>query len=105
AQPDANDTYGDGAGNDFGSVSPVPVPTIDLALSKAVDVPNPSVGSNVVFTITVSNAAGFTDATGVVVTDLLPNGYAYVGDDGAGSYVAATGVWSVGNLAAGGNRV
>jgi uncharacterized repeat protein (TIGR01451 family) len=96
AQPDANDTYGDGAGNDFGSVSPVPVPTIDLALSKAVDVPNPSVGSNVVFTITVSNAAGFTDATGVVVTDLLPNGYVYVGDDGAGSYVAATGVWSVG---------
>ena len=46
----------------------------------------------------MSNAAGFGDATGVVVTDLLPAGYVYVSDDGLGAYVSGTGVWTVGTL-------
>jgi uncharacterized repeat protein (TIGR01451 family) len=104
AEPDVSDTYGDGAGNDFGSVATAPVPTVDLSLTKIVDQPTPSVGANVVFTITVQNAAAFSDATGVIVGDVLPNGYTYVGDDGAGSYVPATGVWSVGNIPSGGSR-
>jgi uncharacterized repeat protein (TIGR01451 family) len=104
-EPDANDTYGDGSGNDFASIATAPLPTVDLSLTKTVDQATPAVGTNVLFTITVSNAASFSDATGVVVSDVLPSGYAYVADDGAGSYVPATGAWSVGNVAAGGSRM
>ena len=55
------------------------------------------VGDNVVFTIVVNND-GPSDATGVSVSDLLPNGYSYVNDDGAGTYVSGTGVWTIGSL-------
>jgi uncharacterized repeat protein (TIGR01451 family) len=74
---------------------------IDLSVSKSVDDSTPDVDSNVVFTVTVSNAAGLNDATGVAVTDLLPGGFSYVSDDAGGNYVSGTGVWTVGNLAAG----
>ncbi len=104
-QPDADDTYGDGAGNDHDSASTVPVPTVDLSLTKTVDDATPGVAANVVFTITVSNAMNFSDATAVVVTDLLPSGYSHVSDDSAGAYDPGTGVWSVGNVAAGSSRV
>ena len=39
----------------------------DLSLSKIVDNATPNVGSNVVFTLTLVTAAGFSDATNVVV--------------------------------------
>ena len=65
-----------------------------------VDNATPDVGTNVVFTLTVSNA-GPSDAHWVAVTDLLPNGYTYVSDDGGGAYVSGTGVWTVGALANG----
>ncbi len=104
AQPDANDTFGDGSGNDFATRSTTPVPTVDLSLAKIVDDPSPAVGSNVVFTVTVSNATGYSDATGVVVTDLLPGGFVWVSDDGAGSYVPATGAWTAGSVPAGGSK-
>jgi len=74
----------------------------DLSLAKIVDNGTPDVGSNVVFTLTVSNA-GPSDASGVEVTDLLPSGYTYVSDDGGGSYVSGTGVWTAGNVAASGS--
>ena len=45
----------------------------DLSLAKSVNVSNPSVGSNVVFTVTVSNA-GPQAVTGVTVRDLLTGG-------------------------------
>jgi uncharacterized repeat protein (TIGR01451 family) len=104
-QLDANDTYGEGAGDDHDTASTAPVPTVDLSLTKTVDNATPAVGSNVVFTLTVSNAAGFSDATGVVVTDLLPSGYAHVSDDSGGAYDSGTGIWTVGSVASGSNAV
>ena len=61
-----------------------------------------TVGQDVVFTLVVSND-GPSDATGVTVTDLLPSGYSYVSDDGAGAYVSGTGLWTIGAIANGGS--
>jgi len=69
----------------------------DLSLTKDVDDPTPDVGSNVTFTIVVSNG-GPSDATGVNVTDVLPYGLTFVSANPAASYNSSTGVWSVGNL-------
>ena len=95
---------GGGGGSDF----PLPPPnnavnSADLSLTKTVDIPTPDVGTDVVFTITVSNA-GPSDATGVVVTDQLPSGFTYVTDDSGGAYNPATGVWSVGTVAVGSSQ-
>ncbi|HWM91225.1 MAG TPA: S8 family serine peptidase [Thermoanaerobaculia bacterium] len=70
----------------------------DLAIAKAVAPPNPTLGQNVTFTVTVTNN-GSGAATGVVVTDELPAGLTYVSDDGGGSYDPALGTWTVGALA------
>jgi len=72
--------------------------TADLAVSKSVSNPTPTFGTNVTFTITVSNS-GPNNATGVVVSDLLPAGLVHVSDNGAGAYSPVTGLWTVGNLA------
>ena len=58
-------------------------------MTKVVDNGTPLVGTNVVFTITVSNAGPDT-ATNVTVGDLLPSGFSYVSDDGAGAYTSGT---------------
>ena len=72
----------------------------DLSLTKTVDNPTAAIGTNVSFTLTVSNA-GPSDATNVAVTDQLPAGFTFVSASGAGNYTAGTGVWAVGNLATG----
>ncbi len=71
----------------------------DLSVSKIIDDGTPVVGETVTFTVTVSNS-GPAAAGGVAATDLLPSGYTYVSDDGAGSYDDGTGVWTVGPVAA-----
>ena len=55
------------------------------------------------FTITVSNAGGYSPATGVSLNDVLPSGLSFVSaTPGSGtSYNSNTGVWTVGNLASG----
>ncbi len=73
-------------------------PEADLAMDKVVDNANPTIGQNVVFTLTVDNA-GPDAATGVQVTDLLPAGYTFVSAVGAGTYNAGTGLWDIGNIA------
>lgn len=40
-------------------------------------------------------------ATGVTVNDLLPTGLVYVSDNSGSVYSHQTGVWTVGDLAAG----
>ncbi len=72
----------------------------DLSLTKSVDEANPGYLDAVVFTIVVSNG-GPGQATGVSVSDQLPDGLNYISDDGGGTYDAATGVWTVGALAPG----
>jgi uncharacterized repeat protein (TIGR01451 family) len=75
----------------------------DLSLTKAVDNYTPDIGSNVDFTLTVSNS-GPDGATGLEVTDLLPTGYTYVSDTpSVGTYNSGSGVWTIGNLANGAN--
>jgi uncharacterized repeat protein (TIGR01451 family) len=72
----------------------------DLSLTNIVDDPNPEVGSDVTFTLQVTNG-GPDNATGVEVTDLLPGGYSYVSDDGGTAYDSSTGIWTVGSLDSG----
>lgn len=70
----------------------------DLRLTKTASVLNPKDGDQVTYTITVTNY-GPSDATGVKVTDLLPNGLTYVSSSASqGSYNQSTGLWTVGNL-------
>jgi len=51
-------------------------PAADLSLSKTANTTTPNVGTNVIFTITVTNA-GPDNATGVSVLDRLPSGLAF----------------------------
>ena len=51
---------------------------VDLELDKTVNTATPAVGSQVTFTVLVRNVAGYSTATGVEVTDLLPAGTTYV---------------------------
>jgi uncharacterized repeat protein (TIGR01451 family) len=77
-------------------------PSADLAISKSMAPPNPTIGQNVTFTLTVTNA-GPGAATGVVVSDALPTGITYVSDDGGGAYDSTTGLWTVGSVAVSGS--
>ena len=81
-----------------------PNPLNDLATNLAVDNEAPQYGTNVVFSISGSNN-GNKPATEVQVTSLLPSGFTYVSDNGAGSYNSATGIWTIGNIAAGASNV
>ena len=75
---------------------------IDLELDKTVNHATPIVGSQVTYTVLVRNAAGFSTATGIEVTDVLPAGTAYVSSTASqGAYNSGTGVWTVGTLAGG----
>ncbi|SHL35009.1 Ig-like domain-containing protein [Flavobacterium johnsoniae] len=66
----------------------------DLQISKTADNSNPSVGNNVVFTITAKNNGPY-KATGVTINDALPSGYTFV------SAVPSTGTWSAPNWTVG----
>lgn len=89
-------------GEDDTATATVTPPSIDLSIDKTVNNASPNVGQNVVFTIIVSNAAAVSNATGVVVTDLLPAGLTFVSSTQTqGAYAGGTGLWTVGALNAG----
>jgi large repetitive protein len=80
-------------------------PFADLSLSKTANPPNPGVGTNVVYTVTLSNA-GPQQATGITVQDQLPAGVTFVSANASqGTFNPGTGVWTVGALAANGSAV
>lgn len=90
--------------NNTSSVDVIPDVVTDLSIVKTVDEANPVLGENVIYTIVATNN-GPSDATGVVVNDLLPMGLDYVTHSAsAGIYVPASGVWTIGNLANGASR-
>ncbi len=90
-QPDPN-SANDTAGASIGGQE------ADLAVTKVVSNLTPNVGANVTYTVQVTNN-GLSDATGVVVSDLLPAGLTYVSSTPSqGTYVSGTGLWSVGAL-------
>ncbi|MDP5202408.1 hypothetical protein Q9Q97_22640, partial [Flavobacterium sp. DG2-3] len=72
----------------------------DLGITKTVDIAAPCIGSNVEFTVKVSNLGG-NNVSGISVTDLLPSGYTYVSSTpSVGVYDSNTGVWTIGDVAA-----
>jgi len=98
---DPDSTPGNGLAEDDRATASVTTTGIDLSLTKTVNDSSPNVGQNVTFTITVSNA-GPDGATGVAVTDQLPAGLTFVSSSGSqGTFVNATGVWTVGSIASG----
>ncbi|WP_344758740.1 hypothetical protein, partial [Flavobacterium chungbukense] len=71
----------------------------DLQISKVADNTSPSVGNNVVFTVTAKNNGPY-KATGVSISDALPSGYTFVSAvPSVGTWSAPT--WTVGSLANG----
>lgn len=67
----------------------------DLAITSSVaDALAATLGSNVIYTLTVTNN-GPNGASGIVVNAPLPAGVTYVSDDGAGAYSSATGLWTI----------
>ncbi len=77
--------------------------SIDLALTKIVNIASPQIGDNVMFTVTLANT-GALGATNVAVTDQLPSGLTFASSTPTqGSYNNATGIWTVGSVAASGS--
>ncbi|HSS60120.1 MAG TPA: sortase [Candidatus Limnocylindrales bacterium] len=84
-------------GNDSASATVTGQPA-DIAVTKGVSNANPPLNSNVTFTVTATNN-GPGNATGVVVTDLMPAGLTFVSaTPSVGTYNAGTGAWNVGGL-------
>ena len=73
----------------------------DLAVTMTVDNATPTEGSIINYTITVINN-GPTDASNLVITDLVPAGLTYISYAATGStYDNVTGLWSIGSLSVG----
>jgi uncharacterized repeat protein (TIGR01451 family) len=105
--PDSNPTLGPSVDDNGDGIQPdddessatLTVPVADLWVTKTVDDPTPSVGQQVIFTITVTND-GPDGATGVILGDVLDPGLNYDSSTVTqGAYNNATGLWFVGNLA------
>lgn len=77
-------------------------PQVDLAVTKTDGQTEAVPGTNVTYTIVVTNN-GPSTATGVVINDLLPGDISFVSDTlGQGTYNSTTGVATVGTIAPGG---
>lgn len=89
--------------NNTSSVSVSPNLSVDLGIVKTVNNATPLLGTNITFTLVVTNY-GPQNGTGVVANDLLPAGLVYVGHSTAtGTYNPVSGLWTIGNLANGGS--
>jgi len=79
----------------------LPISFADLSIEKRASTERPAAGSELIYTLTVQND-GPDDATGVLVTDILPPGVTYVGDtDACVQGPPGTLTCTVGDLAAG----
>src|SRR5207237_6028035 len=75
----------------------------DIGIAKSASSGSVTVGSNVTFTITASNL-GPSNASGVVVTDLLPAGLTFVSAvPSQGTYTSGAGASNIGPPAGGGS--
>jgi uncharacterized repeat protein (TIGR01451 family) len=93
---DPNDTNNQAAAE----VDVAPAPSADLAVTKTVNNPAPTVGDVVTFTVGLTNN-GPAAATSVVVGDELPDGLAFVSATASqGTYDPAAGLWAVGTVPA-----
>ncbi len=70
----------------------------DLQIDKSVQPQAANEGQTVVYTLVVTNP-GPTNATGILVSEPLTNGLAYVGYEASqGTYSDVTGIWNLGDL-------
>ena len=97
-QPDPDSAPGnnDPSEDDQGSAT-VGGTAIDLSVTKTVMPQTIRAGENATYTVTVRND-GSLDATGVVLSDVLPTGLTFVSDNPAGDYNAGTSTWAAGSI-------
>lgn len=89
--------------DDQQTIEPIPIPVADLLLRKSVNVLSPYVGQEVIFTLNITNL-GPSEASGVEILDLLPDGYIYISHDAtAGTYIPTSGMWVLNGTLADGN--
>ena len=74
-------------------------PVVNLTVNKTVEVAEVSVGGDITFTVNVTNN-GPSDATGVKVTDVVPEGFEFVSSS-TGDYDSETGLLTVPVIKAG----
>jgi uncharacterized repeat protein (TIGR01451 family) len=85
-------------GNNSASATETPQ-RADLAVRKTVSNATPNVGDIITFAVGLADL-GPNPATNVQVTDLLPTGFTFISaTPSQGTYVAATGLWTVGAVA------
>ena len=75
------------------------IPVVNLTVEKVANVNSTYVGENITFTINVTNR-GPSNATGVVITDVVPNGFEFV-ESSASDYDKSTGVLNIPLIKAG----
>lgn len=98
------DQFDPNPGNNSASVTVTPL-RADVAVNMSVNNPTPTVGSQVTFTVTLTNN-GPDAATGVLVNDLVPFGLVFVSATASqGAYDALIGRWVVGTLSTGAPQV
>jgi uncharacterized repeat protein (TIGR01451 family) len=84
--------------SDNTAAATVTVVSVDIGLGKTVTPSAPAESSRVVYTIAVTNF-GPDPATGVEVTDLLPEGVEFMSYDAdQGSYTSGSGIWTIGAM-------
>ncbi len=89
---------------DNGGVNAPGNPAIDLSLSTTVSNSAPLINDNVVITVTVTNAAGWSPAPSVSVKNVLPSGLALSAvSTSQGAFNSSTGIWSLGTPLASGS--
>ena len=97
-QNDFDSTPNNNADEDDQASVSFSTPIADLSLTKGVDIASPNVGDTITFTVMVQND-GPDNATGVIVTDMLPSGFRFISNNiSTGTYNPSTGIWNVGNL-------
>jgi len=80
---------------------PPPHEDVDIEIHKSSSTLYPVDGEQITFTITAKNN-GPAEATGVIVTDILPEGFDYISDNPSqGTYNSLSGEWNIGTLANG----
>ncbi|WP_109745330.1 DUF7507 domain-containing protein [Arcicella aurantiaca] len=101
--PDSQVNSGTSDGQDDTDDAILTIQTADLKLLKTVSNPSPTVGSNITYSLTITNE-GSSAATNVEITDVLPAGLQFVSSLNFVENPAGTLKTTIANLASGTNR-